>query len=98
MWQQQAVKQGRAAGRVALKSGRGFLKHIVPQIVKPLNALWNEVIGFMFLCLGTILGFSAFRYIRAGDGFRSFIAASCCVIMARFGISSFWRARKISRS
>ena len=104
MWQREAVKQGRAAGRVArkqglvaVKQGRSFLQHVIPAITKPITALWNEVIGFLFLCMGTVFGFSAFRYVRAGDG-RFFVAAPCCLIMAWFGISSFLRARRISRS
>ena len=84
--------------RVAVKHGRSFLRHIVPAILKPLGTLWNEVIGFLFLCMGTIFGLTAFRSLRAGDGFRGFLACTSAILMVWFGISSFWRARKISRS
>jgi sulfite exporter TauE/SafE len=84
--------------RVAVKQGRSFLRHVIPAIIKPLNALWNEVIGFLFLCLGTVFGFSAYRYWRAADPFRGVVASSCAILMIWFGVSSFWRARKISRS
>jgi hypothetical protein len=84
--------------RVAVKQGRSFLRHVIPAIVKPLAALWNEVIGFLFLCMGTIFGFSAFRSLRAGDGVRGFVMCASAILMAWFGISSFWKARKISRS
>lgn len=83
---------------LALKHGRSFLRHVIPAVLKPLRTLWNELIGFLFLCLGTVFGLSAFRSIRAGQGFQGFVASACAVLMAWFGISSFWRARKISRS
>jgi len=84
--------------KVTIKNGRSFLHHVVPNIVRPLKALWNEVIGFLFLSLGAIFGFSAYRYLHAGEVFRFVVAASCAFLMAWFGVSSFWRARKISRS
>jgi hypothetical protein len=84
--------------RVAVKQGRSFFKHVIPAITKPLHALWNEVIGFLFLCMGTIFAFSAFRSLQRGEGFRFIVAATCAIIMIWFGVSSFWRARKISRS
>jgi hypothetical protein len=84
--------------RVAVKQGRSFLQHVIPAIIKPLRALWNEVIGFLFLCMGTIFGFSAFRSLRAGDDVRGFVMCSSAILMAYFGVSSFLRARKISRS
>jgi len=88
----------RAAWKVAQKQGRGFLQHIVPAIVNPLHSLWNQVIGFLFLCMGTVFGFSAFRSLRAGDDLRGLVMCLSAALMAWFGISSFWRARKISRS
>jgi len=84
--------------RVVVKQGRSFLRHVVPAVLKPLRTLWNEVIGALFLCMGTVFGVSAFRSFQAGDGFRCIVGCSSAILMAWFGISSFWRARKISRS
>jgi len=86
---------------MALQQGRLLVKHIVPALVKPLHTLWNEVIGFLFLSFAVIFGGYAVRYyLRGGDGdiARLFIAVFCTLLMAWFGISSFRRARKISRS
>ncbi len=94
VWQQDAVK----TGRFAIKHGRSFFRHVIPGVVKPIHSLWNQVIGFIFLSLGTIFGFAAFRYLSKGDDFRFVVAIGCALIMAWYGISSFWRARKISRS
>jgi hypothetical protein len=87
--------------RLALQQGRLLVKHIMPAVIKPLHTLWNEVIGFLFLSFAVIFGGYAVRYyVRGGDGdgARLIIAAFCTLLMAWFGISSFLRARKISRS
>lgn len=87
VWQRQAVKQGRS-----------FVKHVLPAIIKPMHSLWNEVIGFLFCSFGVIFGFKAVVYWRHNDMPRLFFAASCTLLMAWYGISSFLRARKISKS
>jgi hypothetical protein len=85
-----------------------FLKHIVPAIVKPLHALWNEVIGFLFLSFATIFGFRTATYVRqfqhandanaGGALLRVVMAGFCTLLLGFYGIASFRRARKISRS
>ncbi len=85
-----------------------FLKHIVPAIVKPLHALWNEVIGFLFLSFATIFGFRTVTYVRqlqhstdanaTGALLRVVMAGFCALLLGWYGVSSFLRARKISRS
>jgi len=94
VWQRDAVK----TGQFALKHGRGFLQHVVPAVLKPLKVLWNQVIGFLFLCMATIFGFKAFRYFQQGDEGRFAAMLGGLLIVAWFGLSSFWRAHKISRS
>ena len=82
---------------------RQFLRHVVPGVVKPLRALWNEVIGFVFLALALIPLPKTYRtwqeFNESGDGMvRLIVSAVFIVMMAAFGIHSFWRARRISRS
>ena len=84
--------------RQAIQQGRLLVKHLLPALWKPVHTLWNEVIGFLFLCFATVFGFQAVRFYRAGDEVRLFFAAFCTLLMACFGVSSFLRARKISRS
>ena len=91
-----------------VRSGRQFIKHVVPAILKPARTLWNEVIGFLFMCFAVIFGFKAVRlYLNfssetgkagADDLVRFFMAGFCTLLMLWFGVSSFLRARKISRS
>jgi hypothetical protein len=84
--------------RQAVHVGKQFLHHIIPAIVKPAHALWNEVIGFIFLCLGGIFGFYAVRYCLRGDTFRMVVAGIAALVMAWYGVDGFLRSRRISRS
>jgi hypothetical protein len=87
---------------------REFVKHVVPAILKPARTLWNEVIGFLFICFAVVFGFKAVRlYLDfskatgdqgSADLVRFAMAGFCTLLMLWFGISSFLRARKISRS
>jgi len=84
--------------RLALRHGQEFLRHVIPAILKPIHALWNEVIGFIFLSLGTIFAFKTVRYAVDRDVPRLLIGGLSTLIMAWYGISSFLKARRISRS
>ena len=47
--------------RVTVHHGTQFIKHVVPAVIKPARVLWNEVIGFIFLCIGVTFGFRTGR-------------------------------------
>ena len=91
------------AKRSAVDYGVEFLRHVVPQMIRPIRSLWHEVIGFLFLSLAFLGGVSGFRVARNFDGepenmFRLIVIGIFVLIMGGFGISSFRRARKITRS
>jgi hypothetical protein len=80
-----------------------FFSHVLPGVMKPLRVVWNQIIGFMFL----VFAIFSLRHVYKsfmefnGDGnsiFRLAISGIFGLIMGIYGISSFWRARKISRS
>ena len=52
--------------------GREFIRHILPQIIRPIRTLWNEMIGFVFLCLAVVPIPRTFRdyrqYTETGEG------------------------------
>ncbi len=82
---------------------RQFLHYVLPAIIQPLRVLWNEVIGFVFLALAGWALISGIRTIREYKGdaesiFRITLAAIFVALMLWFGITSFLRARRISRS
>jgi hypothetical protein len=76
---------------------------VVPGVVKPLHILWNEIIGFFFLVFAILPARSLIRewrqFSQTGDNLPKLsVEIAWVLIMAYFGISSFLRARKISRS
>ena len=93
---------------LTVRSGREFVKHVVPAVLKPARTLWNEVIGLFFICLAVYCGSGAVRsYMKlasappeqaTGDLVRLGMSAFATALMLYFGITSFLRARKISRS
>jgi succinate dehydrogenase hydrophobic anchor subunit len=77
---------------------RKFLQHVVPGIIKPIRILWNEVIGFVFLAFAAITIRQIVRAWQDDDMTRLIVSSAFVLIMAGFGVYSFVRARKISRS
>jgi hypothetical protein len=80
-----------------------FVGHVLPGIIRPLRVLWNEIIGFVFICLAALPAPSAIRLLREYRGtgqnlLHAALAIFFVVLMTYFGITSFLRARKISRS
>ena len=80
-----------------------FLGHVVPGVIKPLHSLWNQVIGFLFLAFTVLAITYVVRGVRdfAGDiesVLHIVLPAAFALVMGYFCFSSFWRARKISRS
>ena len=80
-----------------------FLGYVLPGVVRPLHVLWNEIIGFLFLVLAFMAVPSLIRTIRSFEGnaedfFRVILTIMFSLVMVYFGISSFLKARKISRS
>jgi len=89
-------------GTKVYKQGRQFLSHVVPAVAKPARTLWNQLIGFLFVCMSIVFVLSGLRTIRQLDGsfgsiFRLVIQAFCVLLLGGYGVSSFLRARKISR-
>ena len=75
----------------------------MPNVVRPLHALWNQLIGFLFLVLAVSPLPSAIRALRhySGDSdnlFRLVLSFAFAGLMTYFGITSLLRARRITRS
>jgi hypothetical protein len=80
-----------------------FLGHVVPRVIQPMRVLWNEIIGFLFLVLAAWSVPHGVRVVREFDGdlgsvVRLAVSVLFTALMTGFGIYSFLRARKISRS
>jgi hypothetical protein len=84
-------------GDFAKQSGK-FIRHVVPAAVKPLHALWHQVLGFFFLVFA---GLGAWKIYRNEGTIAPpvFIVAIIFVaVMAGYGISSILKSQRISRS
>jgi len=82
---------------------RQFLHYVLPAVARPLRILWNQIIGFLFLVLALIAVPRLYRALQEFDGdlrssFEVALSGIFVLVMGGFGISSFWRAHKISRS
>lgn len=84
-----------------------FVKHVVPAVIRPARVLWNEIIGFFFICLAVLFGSGTVRAYMAmnsnpkqdfGDLLRFLGTLFLTLLMLYFGVTSFLKARKISRS
>ena len=81
-----------------LSKAKQLLGHVIPGVIRPLHILWNQVIGFFFLVIAVIPVPSTIRAYNEGNMPRFLLSATFVAIMGSFGLSSFWRARKISRT
>ena len=82
-----------------LATAKKFLAYVLPGVVKPLHTLWNQVIGFLFLVLALLPIPSTIRnWGQEGNGLRLALTIPFMLLMGWFGVSSFWKARKISKS
>ena len=79
-----------------------FVKHVVPGVIHPIRIIWNQVIGFLFLVLAAWPASSAVKDIMKFDGsgehvLRISFTVVFALVLGYFGVTSFWRARKISQ-
>jgi hypothetical protein len=82
-----------------LSKAKSLIGHVLPGVIRPIHILWNQVIGFFFLVLAALPVPSAIRsFGKEGSAGRMALTIPFVLLMAGFGISSFWRARKISKS
>ena len=85
-----------------MESATRHLVEMVRRIWNILRVLFHEVTGLLFLVLaawGALWLVRSYREFQ-GDGeavFKMALVAVFVLMMGGFGISSFWRARRISR-
>ena len=78
---------------------KNFLGYVIPGVIRPIHILWNQVIGFFFIVLALLPVPSAVRnFGKEGSGAHLALTIPFVLLMGWFGVSSFWKARKISKS
>ncbi len=80
-----------------------FAGTVIPGVLKPLRVMWNEMIGFVFIVFAVMIAGSTIRKWNDFDDSPSslgLLAASIFffLVMAGYGLYSFFRARKINRA
>ncbi len=86
----------------SIARARQFVGFVLPAILRPLRVLWNQIIGFFFICMAIIALWRTIPLARsfAGDVselFRLLVSGVFIVITTGFGIYSFWRAHKVPK-
>jgi hypothetical protein len=79
-------------------TAKKFMVHVIPGVARPIHILWNQVIGFFFIVLALLPVNYIVKDWRKGTTPRLALEIPFALIMAGFGIHSFLRARKISKS
>jgi hypothetical protein len=83
--------------QLAQQAGK-FVKHVLPAAVKPVHSLWHEVLGFIFLVFAALAGWKVYRHSDTMGPVQFALIVPLIVVTAGYGISSFLKARRISRS
>ncbi len=78
-----------------VEHARKFATHVVPEVVRPARVIWNQAIGGVFLLL--TLSFLGYAFGHKQNVPGMFFAIFLGAVMAFFSISSFLKARRISR-
>jgi uncharacterized membrane protein len=82
---------------LAREAGK-FVKHVLPAAVKPVHVLWHEVIGFVFLVIAALVAWWVYRHPASRGPVQLLIITPIFAVCVGYGISSFLKARRISRS
>jgi len=83
---------------------RKLAASVGPQIIRPLQILWNQLLGTIFLALACAPLLNAWRTWRRQDAndpahvIKMLLTVVFVAVMAGFSIHAFWRARKMRRT
>ena len=86
-----------AQKHLARQAGK-FVKHVLPAAVKPVHSLWHEVLAFIFLFIAVSSSWYVYRRGATLGPMRIAIVLPIIVVAIFYGVSSFLKARRISRS
>ena len=83
-----------------------FFEIVMPGVIKPLHALWNEIIGFLFLAIAVFMirpTWKAYQKFQTdanpGEVLVGLVGGGTLILVGLiFGLHGFWKARRISKS
>ena len=84
------------------KQARNFATHVVPHVVRPAQIIWNQAIGAIFLILAlpaVLKGWQLYRDLESNpkNAFGLVLSVLFVAVMMFFSLSSFLKARRLSR-
>jgi predicted phage tail protein len=85
----------RAAKLVNAENARKFAQHVVPEVARPARVIWNQAVGAVFLLFA--ISFAGYAITQAQNPAALAGGIFLCAVMGFFGVSSFVKARRISR-
>ena len=79
-----------------------FARHSLPEAVRPARILWHQMIGFLFLVLAIAPARFEYKVLSHFKGDAKswtelILGGIFILVMTGYGISSFLKARKLSR-
>jgi hypothetical protein len=79
-----------------------FARHSLPVAIRPARILWHQMIGFLFIVLAIAPARFEYKALANFKGdteswVKAVMAGIFILVMLAYGISSFLRARKLSR-
>lgn len=93
-----AVGNQKARLAPAAKQSGLFFKHVIPAAIKPVQALWHEILGFLFLVFAGLGCWKLYRSPGELAPIQFFIVIFFIVVLAAYGTSSILKSRRIARS
>jgi hypothetical protein len=85
------------AGSLGHQAGK-FIRHVVPAAFKPIHSLWHEILSFLFLAIAAGI---IWRLVRSPGKLSLpvlLVVIFFLVILIFYGVSSFLKSRRITRS
>lgn len=85
----------RAARTLKIEHARKFAQHVVPEVVRPARVIWNQTIGGIFFLFA--ISFAWYSVTQSHNVAALVGGVFLSAVMAFFCITSFLKARQISR-
>ncbi len=86
----------RVARTFKVDHARKFAQHVVPEVVRPARVIWNQAIGAIFLLFA--ISFAWYTVTQSHHNVAALVGGIfLSAVMAFFCITSFVKARQISR-
>ena len=76
-------------------NAKKFAQHVVPELARPARIIWNQAIGAVFLLFAVY--FLGYAGIHTQNPAALIFGGFLGLIMAFFALTSFRKARRISR-